>query len=219
MDVNLTDDEKVELLKKWWKENGGSIITGVVLGLALLFGGKAWFAYQERQAETASSLYAVMMGALNNGDAGQVTQKAGILMADYTSTPYASLAGLALAKLKIDEGELVAAHAQLQWVLDNAGSEVLRETARLRLVRVMIAEQDLDGAETLAAQASKVSAYEALYAEIDGDIFTARGDFFNASKSYEKALAAMAGDSPGRKQLQLKYDHALILSPGTEEVS
>ena len=53
MDANLTDEEKLELLKKWWKENGGSIITGVVLGLALLFGGKAWFAYQDRQAAPA----------------------------------------------------------------------------------------------------------------------------------------------------------------------
>lgn len=219
MDANLTDEEKVELLKKWWKENGGSIITGVVLGLALLFGGKAWFAYQERQAATASNIYAVMMVALDNGNAAVVTQRAGILMTDFSSTPYASLAGLALAKLKLDEGELVAAHAQLRWVLDNTGSEVLRETARLRLIRVLIAEQDLEGAEALIAQANKAGAFEALYAEIDGDIYTARGDFINASKAYEQALAAMAGDSPGRKQLQLKYEHALILSPGAEEVS
>ncbi len=219
MDANLTDEEKVELLKKWWKENGGSIITGVVLGLALLFGGKAWFAYQDRQAATASNIYAVMMVALDNGNAAVVTQRAGILMTDFSSTPYASLAGLALAKLKLDEGELVAAHAQLRWVLDNTGSEVLREIARLRLIRVLIAEQDLEGAEALIAQANKAGAFEALYAEIDGDIYTARGDFINASKAYEQALAAMAGDSPGRKQLQLKYEHALILSPGAEEVS
>ena len=219
MDADLTDEEKVELLKKWWKENGGSIITGVVLGLALLFGGKAWFAYQERQAATASNIYTVMMVALDNGNAAVVTQRAGILMTDFSSTPYASLAGLALAKLKLDEGELVAAHAQLRWVLDNTGSEVLREIARLRLIRVLIAEQDLEGAEALIAQANKAGAFEALYAEIDGDIYTARGDFINASKAYEQALAAMAGDSPGRKQLQLKYEHALILSPGAEEVS
>ena len=219
MDANLTDEEKLELLKKWWKENGGSIITGVVLGLALLFGGKAWFAYQDRQAATASNIYAVMMVALDNGNAAVVTQRAGILMTDFSSTPYASLAGLALAKLKLDEGELVAAHAQLRWVLDNTGSEVLREIARLRLIRVLIAEQDLEGAEALIAQANKAGAFEALYAEIDGDIYTVRGDFINASKAYEQALAAMAGDSPGRKQLQLKYEHALILSPGAEEVS
>ena len=219
MDPNLTDEEKLELLKKWWKDNGGSIITGVVLGLAMLFGGKAWFAYQERQAETASNIYAVMMVALDNGNAAGVTQRAGILMADYSSTPYASLAGFALAKLKLDQGELVAAHAQLQWVLDNTGSEVIRETARLRLARVLIAEQDLDGAEALVALANKAGPFGALYAEIDGDIYVARGDYTNASKSYERALAAIAGNSPGRKQLQLKYDNALILSPGAEEVS
>ena len=56
MDANLTDDEKLAELKKWWGENGGSIITGIVLGLAVLFGSKAWFAYQERNAETASNI-------------------------------------------------------------------------------------------------------------------------------------------------------------------
>ena len=82
MDANLTDDEKLAELKKWWGENGGSIITGVVLGLAVLFGGKAWFAYQERNAETASNIYTTLMTAMEGGNNQVVTERAGMLLTD-----------------------------------------------------------------------------------------------------------------------------------------
>ena len=59
-----TEDQQLEELKKWWKENGSSIITGVVLGLAILFGARAWFAWQERTAQQASAVYTVMMLSL-----------------------------------------------------------------------------------------------------------------------------------------------------------
>ena len=144
MDANLTDEEKLAEVKKWWGENGGSIITGVVLGLALLFGGKAWFAYQERNAETASNIYTLLMNAQESGNHQMLTEKAGVLIADYTGTPYATLAALALAKMNIEAGELAAARSHFQWVIDNTDSAVMRDTARLRMTRVMIAMDNRD---------------------------------------------------------------------------
>jgi len=38
VDEFSTEDEQVEAIKKWWKENGTSLIVGVVLGLSVLFG-------------------------------------------------------------------------------------------------------------------------------------------------------------------------------------
>ena len=99
MVAHETEEQQIEALKKWWKENGSSIITGLLLGLAILFGAKSWFAYQERTAENASNIYATLMTALNSGDYGVVTQKAGMLIADYSGTPYASMAALAVARL------------------------------------------------------------------------------------------------------------------------
>ena len=80
MDTNLTDEERLDLIKKWWRENGSSIITGVVLGLAVLFGGKAWFSYQETNAQTASNIYVTLMSALEAGDALVVAEKTGVLV-------------------------------------------------------------------------------------------------------------------------------------------
>ena len=207
MESNETEEQQIAALKKWWKENGSSIITGLLLGLALLFGGKSWFAWQDRNAENASNIYATMMAALGNGEEKLVNDKAGRLIADYTSTPYAPLAALALAKTKLEQGELEAARAQLQWALEHTGSDVIRDTVRLRLARVMVAENDLDGAATLISQGRSESAFAPLYNELRGDIQLARGDMRSARTEYERALAGMSGGSPGRQLLQLKYDN------------
>jgi len=217
MDANLTDDEKLAELKKWWGENGGSIITGVVLGLAVLFGSKAWFAYQDRKAETASNIYTTLMVALERGESQIVTEKAGVLVSDYTGTPYATLAALALARMNIEAGELAVALSHLQWVIDNSGSDISRETARLRLARVMVAMDDLDGALVVLDQAVPGSSFNPLYTEVRGDIDVARGDLAAANKTYESALAMTASDAPGRHLLQLKYDSTVVASTAPVE--
>ncbi len=219
MDANLTDDEKLAELKKWWSENGGSIITGVVLGLAMLFGSKAWFAYHERNAETASNIYTTLMTAMEGGDNQLLTERAGMLISDYSSTPYATLAALALSKINIESGELAAARSHLQWVLDNSDSDIMRDTARLRMARVMMAMDDFDGAISMLDEAAPGTPFDPLYTEVRGDIELARGDQAAASKAYQAALAATASDAPGRHLLQLKYDSTLVASAAVVEVS
>ncbi|MEX2327847.1 MAG: tetratricopeptide repeat protein, partial [Pseudomonadales bacterium] len=37
-----TDEEQIEAIKKWWDENGKSILIGIVLALGGVFGYQAW---------------------------------------------------------------------------------------------------------------------------------------------------------------------------------
>jgi predicted negative regulator of RcsB-dependent stress response len=219
MDTLTTEEQQLATIKQWWKENGSSIVTGVVLGLAVLFGGKAWFAYQERNAQSASNIYAVMLGALQAGDALNAGEKAGMLLADYGNTPYAALGALALARVRLEEGQLDAARGQLQWVLDNSDSETFRDIARLRLARVLLASGDLDAAAATAAQAASARSFDALFTEVRGDIQRARGDLLAASNDYQQALAAMPMDSQQRELLQLKYADTLAASAAAAETA
>jgi predicted negative regulator of RcsB-dependent stress response len=218
MDPNLTDEERLDLVKKWWKENGGSIITGVVLGLAVLFGGKAWFAYQDNKAEAASDIYTVMMSALETGNTPAVRDKAGMLLSDYSATPYATLAALTLARVNIEGEELSAAQSHLQWVLDNSKSDIMRDMARLRMARVLLAMDNPDAAQAILDQAPPLSSFDALYSEMRGDIDFARGDKLAANKAYQSALAATDNASPGRHLLQLKYDSTLVAASAAGDV-
>ncbi len=53
-----TDDEKVEELKAWWKENGTSVVAGITLAIVGLFGWQYWKDYKANTAAEASALYA-----------------------------------------------------------------------------------------------------------------------------------------------------------------
>ena len=51
-----TDDEKVEELKAWWKENGVSVMVGIGLAVVALFGWEYWKKAQIENAVQASAL-------------------------------------------------------------------------------------------------------------------------------------------------------------------
>ena len=214
-----TEEQQIAQLKKWWSENATSIIVGVAIGLAGVFGSKAWIGYQQGLSERAATIYTVMMQGLDTGNLQRVSERADTLITQYSSTPYASLAALALAKIQTQEDDLDAAGSQLQWVLDNGGVDVINDTARLRLARVFIAQQRLDEAEALLAQPRATTAFDILYDEVAGDIHSARDNAAAASESYQRALAATPANNPGYQLLQLKYENSRAESNLVSETS
>ena len=42
MSAYLEEEEQIEAIRNWWKENGRSVIAGAVLGLAAIFGWQGW---------------------------------------------------------------------------------------------------------------------------------------------------------------------------------
>jgi predicted negative regulator of RcsB-dependent stress response len=216
---NETEEQQIAQLKKWWSENATSIIVGVAIGLAGVFGGKAWIGYQQGLSERAATIYTVMMQGLDTGNLQRVSERADTLITQYSSTPYASLAALALAKIQTQEDDLDAAGSQLQWVLDNGEVDVINDTARLRLARVFIAQQRLDEAEALLAQPRATTAFDILYDEVAGDVHSARDNAAAASESYQRALAATPANNPGYQLLQLKYENARAESNLVSETS
>ncbi len=212
-----TEDQQLEDLKKWWKENSSSIITGVVLGLAILFGTRSWFAWQERTAQNASLIYSVMMREADSGDTRVASENAATLIADFSGTPYASIAALLLARYRIEDNELEAAKAQLQWVLDNESSDELRTIASVRLARVLVSLADYDGALALLDAVEKDGSQQGIVSEIRGDIYSQRGDSQRAVDAYSEALLLLPAGSPGRNVVLLKYDDVLALLAPAED--
>jgi predicted negative regulator of RcsB-dependent stress response len=211
-----SEKEQIEALHKWWKENGSSIITGLLLGVSILVGGKAWFSYQETQSLNASNIYAMMMAASQAGQPEEVRNQANKLITDYTQSAYAPLASLQLARLAVQEGELAAAQAQLQWAMDHADLIEVRHEARIRMVRVMIAQQQYEQAVQLLASVTDPGAYDYLYAELEGDIAVAEGKPEKAASAYKKALDKMPSQAPNQAYLMAKYEDvrgAVVASP------
>jgi predicted negative regulator of RcsB-dependent stress response len=206
MDVHASEKEQVEVLRKWWKDNGSSVITGILLGVSVLLGGKAWFSYQENQALNASNLYQQMMEAVDAGEPEKVRTLANQLIGEFPSTAYASLAALLLARQAVDDGELAAAEAQLQWAMDHASSPEIVATARMRLVRLMIDQTAYAQAERLLSAEPDPEAYAYVYSELKGDLALAQGETARAAEAYKTALDKAPAQAPNRALLTAKYE-------------
>lgn len=208
MDVYKTDEEQGEALKRWLRENGVSLASGIMLGLAVLFGVKSWTEYGSRQSEAASNLFVQFAGTATPQKLDEATKHYDVLIKDFADSEYAVLASLQMARLQLDKGDHAAARAHLQWALDHAQTDGVRHSARLRLARLLLATGETDAAEKLIANINEPS-HTALYEELRGDIARARGKLEDAHAAYERALAAMPESVPGRTLIEAKRDDSV----------
>lgn len=195
-----TDEEQVEAIKKWWKENGTFVLVGLVIGAAAVFGWRAWEDHQQEQRITASTMYTQMRDAIAADDTEQARELGKTLVTDYSATPYAPQAALLLAKQNVDVGELSIAREHLQWAVENVENEALALTARLRLAHVLQAMGEHDAAlRTLSL--AEAGAFAALYAQTRGDIYVALGKEDKARAAYSAALTEMEASNGGNRAL------------------
>ena len=207
MEVYNSEEEQVQAIKQWWKENAVSIIAGIVLGLGGILGYQYWGSQKVAQAATASELYEQASIAKTTEEKTRITLN---LSTEFSGTPYASLAMLELAKVNVEEKKLTDAINNLKWVLDN-GDDGIKHIARQRLARVYIAKNEIDSAEALL-QGMTEKAYEADYAEIKGDISRARKQYLQARENYKIALAALNQADQRYPVIKMKLDDLAISS-------
>lgn len=205
MDVYTTEEQQVEAIKKWWHDNKWSIIGGVVIGLAAIWAGRMWLDNQRAYGEAASAAYQVMMERMERGATEEASQVGAQILGQFADTPYAALASLAMAKLKVEGGDLASAKSHLRWALDNSKEPAVQHEARLRLARVILSEGN--GAEALSLLNGIVAgSFAPAYEELKGDIHVAAGDVALAREAYRKALDLLDPTSPSRQLLQIKLD-------------
>lgn len=217
MNAYQTEEEQVEQLKKWWKENGKSVLGGALIGVAVLYGGKVWLDQRNNHAELASAEFEAMVQDINQDKKEQAADRGALVLGQYSDTAYADLAALAMAKIKVEEKDLGAAKSHLRYALDNAGQEQIKHIARLRLARVFIAEANYDEALKLV-NGVDVGKYEASYEEVKGDAFVAKGEIEQAKTAYNMALQSLDPSARSRRYIEMKLDD-LGQSPSVTEAS
>jgi predicted negative regulator of RcsB-dependent stress response len=197
-----TEEEQVEALRRWWRENGSSTIVAIILALGVGFGYQGWKDYRQNQSDGASDMYQRILQAFSAPALSPEQQKIAVqlaeqLKADYSGSTYAQFAALQLARVAVDRNDLADAQAQLRWVLGKAdkGSDVER-IAQVRLARVLAASGETD--QGLAILGGDVEGpYKASYAVARGDILLGAGREGEARDAYTAALSLAAGDGAG----------------------
>lgn len=204
MEVYETEQEQIEAIKKWWKQNGKAVITGLILGLACLVGWQQWQASTQTARETASLEYSILLNELQAESYDAVRERASRILSLYGGTPYAAMAAMAAAKVNVETGELSAARTHLQLVIDTSKQEELVYVARARLARLMIDDGQASAAITLLKGVA-APAFDALYQEIIGDAYVAQDDSEQARAAYSAALASL-DEGEDSSILQMKLD-------------
>ncbi|MTW20622.1 tetratricopeptide repeat protein [Allochromatium palmeri] len=199
-----TDEEKVEAIKKWWKDNGLSVIAGAAIGLGAIWGWRLWIGHQESTASQASLAFEQLMINAADQQAEAVAKQVKRLEDDFGSTPYSALGELVAAKSLYEAGQAKDAMATFQKAIDTAPDPAIARLAAVRLARLQFAENQLDAAAKTLDQYDVSPAFAGEFAAVRGDIAAARGDLEAARAAYQRAIESGSSLS---QLIRLKLDN------------
>lgn len=202
-----TEEQQVDAIKKWWHENGTTLIVSIVIGLAGLWG---WRYYNESvlsSQEKASSEFAQTLEQFETAGDEQGAKQMQSFIDSNKGNNYGTLAALLLAKESVANNDFELAKTQLTTVLKENSYEPLNPVIKLRLARVEAELGEFDAAITLLDKVTE-SGFVAEAAQAKGNIYLKQGELDKARDAFQAALAA--SDSRVDPVLQLQLDDLAV---------
>jgi predicted negative regulator of RcsB-dependent stress response len=212
-----TDEETVEDIKKWWKENGTAVIAGVVIGLGAIFGWRAWTDYRDSVGQRASLAFEQVLVATSGEESESAVRQAELVIDEFGGSAYAMLAELALAKAQLDAGDPGAAVSALSAAVDKAPEPGLARLAAQRLARLQVDQGDLEAASRTIDAHDDGGPFHGDFAALRGDIAAARGEPETAASLYREALEAGTGNARVIELLLAELAPEPIPAPASDE--
>lgn len=211
-----TEEEQLDAIKQWWKNNGNSLLIGIALALGAIFGYQAWQQNTIDQKEQASQMFfeltqaATAAQSAGEEDAEQRREDVIFLARNleeaFPKTAYADFARLYQAKELSLAGNFAEAEQKLATIdIGAKENEALASVVTLRLARAKAAQEKYDEAISLL-NASFEDSFYVLYQELKGDILKMKGDRVNAKAAYLEALSKAEQHSQPTQLLQLKIN-------------
>lgn len=218
MALHAEEEESIEAIRKWWDENGTTLIA---LAAVVVLGWGGWTFWQNSRTsaiDAASNLYEEILSLVQPGlelsleDRTEIYQAADALKADHPESAYALFSAMFAAQQAVAVNDLDRAEQELQWLLDNTQDSLFSQTdegliltASLRLGRVILAKGEAQRALDLIDGINPQS-FEADFAELRGDIYVAQDRTVDARDAYNTALQAGSTSS----FIQMKLDELAV---------
>ena len=210
-----SDEEEIEKLKLWWHENGSSLLTGVVIALAIVTGWNLWQNNQKEQADNASVQFQQLNEWVNKANAKfdgndeeELTSAktfAEEILNQHDGSSYGVWSAWYLAKVAVREEDFDGAAKQLRWAMENAITDDQKITSTLRLARVLLEAKQAEEALKLINTLNNKAYYGAIQ-ELKGDILNSLQRREEARTAYQLAIDHNEAEKINRPMLQLKLD-------------
>jgi len=187
----LEDDEIVDRIRAWWRENGMSLVGGLVLVLGG-WGGWNWYtAYSDERAEAAYLHFSDYVTLRESGEAESegAAEALAHLDTDYSGSGGHVLSLLYRAADAVRAEEMALAIQHLEAALAASPREPVEALVRLRLARVYLQQDALDAALNILEDVEE-EGYLAAREELRGDVLLAMGRLDAARAAYQAALDA-----------------------------
>lgn len=194
-----TEEQQVEAIKGFWKENGTAILVGIGIGLAGLFG---WQQYNDMVIEGKETKSMAFQSVLESIDSENGLTEAEAFAKENGDSGYAVLTSLIAAQKAVEKNDFEGAKMHLAMAANNSPSEAIADLAKVRLARI---ENKLgDTAAALATLDTVVSAsYNDQVQEVKGDIYVATKEFDKAKAAYDAVLA----EQPQNRVVEMKLSN------------
>ena len=202
---DLQEQEQIDVLKAWWKDNRRAVILTVIAAVIGAGGVMAWRYNQHARAQEAAGLYAELQQLVPQNNTKKIREAAALIIENFSSTPYAPRAALIAAKADYQAADTHSAKALLLWVIDHASEDELQDIARLRLAAMLLDEKDYAQALRLL-DAKHSPAYDAFFSDLKGDVLVAQGKPAEARSAYQAALSQIDKKSAYRQLIQIKLE-------------
>ncbi len=208
-----TEEQQVEAIKNFWKENGVAIGVGIVLGLGGL-GAWQWYGKKVIADKEAQSI--AFQETLETIDSEDGLNAVEVFAKENSDSGYSVLASLMAAQKAVSAENFESAKVHLTMAVSNAPSPAVADLAKLRLARV---EHQLGDSKAALATLDSVKSdsYSDQVQEIKGDIFVALKEFDNAKAAYDAVLS----EQPQNRLVEMKLSNlnfaATQVAGGTSE--
>ncbi|PAU80916.1 hypothetical protein CK501_04935 [Halovibrio salipaludis] len=212
------EDEQWEAFKRWWKQNGSSVLMGiaiVVLGIA------GWQYWEAREAAARAEARQGFDSVISTLQSDKETEERLSTM-EYAldnlkdsqpGSPYTVFSAMVAASVYMEESRPEDAVEELEWALERAGGQPLPRVIRLRLARAQLASGESEAAISTLEGLDDAGEFAPLFHELRGDAHHAAGNEDAARKAYQAARDSH-GEDVNDRLLEIKLSDLAVTEEG-----
>ncbi|MBE2897503.1 tetratricopeptide repeat protein [Pasteurellaceae bacterium 20609_3] len=200
----ITEEQQVEELKSWWKENSKVIITTLILVFASVLGWRYWQNYQLNSRLAASNDYEQVLSAYQadpKNNAGLLEQ----FVKEHEGSSYAVFALFEQAKRALDNNQLEQAQQLLTQAQSMSKDSELKAIATVRLASVQLQANAFEAAVNTLNSLGE-AAYNGVKQRLLGEAYLGLNDKEKAKAAFEAALKTPNLDQLDIDLIQLRLN-------------